>query len=634
MSRLWQLWIAGNDPDLVAALESRAKIAATGCTCHINAPMPMGGLVERLNALPAEDLRNSLVIVDVGAVEDAFYVNTMGIAIELLLSFPEVAWVFSGTQPAPATDVGSLRDLLATVYIAEAAGLPELSRRLGRHEMGLRPLFDPYGLRQVVKQAARQIDAERFREAPAPAVGELRPGQRAVTIDEEPEFAYLAGYVAYCAGHPCHAITTLRAMHEILGSGSPEKFELAIDDIQLSFADDVPATRRLFGELSSEENVSLDIALGHSSVPSSILEARDRRWFPGLGEASLRLHLTRLHGGDLETVEKPFPGIHFLRERIDRLERERSGTAEGQGPAPHLELSAVTKTSAVAISRHAAPAALQVTIQRLLERCRRIKRDGAGQGCEHFAHGALLAFEAGKLLNRTAQTTGFEILELRHCLEVQAECMFHGVSAPVCIDRRLEEVGAEILSNLGLDGPPTEPWQHKQYWSAYLRILHQLKSIFAAFGQFEEESRCLRELRRAIRNDRYWEVRTRVRDRQEGGENRWRRLLNPPLAWLRRAGSWYFAAGVGSVRSAVLLLLFWTLVFGLWLHALDPKGHDLFFALGSSAISLISVAPVLICGCTLTDSGQVAVVLLLEMIVAYIHLGLLISLAYQWVSRR
>ncbi|MEA2599341.1 MAG: hypothetical protein QOF89_333 [Acidobacteriota bacterium] len=632
MTKQWQLWVAGNETNVASSLDSMTRMIAAGHSCHVNALCRIGDIASRLSELPAEDLRNSLVIVDIMPIDNAFYVSTMGVAIELLLSFPEVTWVFVGTKPTPVTDVESLRELLPAVYVADGWALKGLSYRLDQHEAGLRSLFDPFGLRQVIKKAAHQMDAERFRDSPAPTADERRASRRAVTIDEELAFAYLAGYTVFRGGYSCHVATSLRGMRELVGTESLENFDLAIDDIQLSFADDNPATRSLFGKLNSEEFDSLDVALGHSSDLRKILDARDKRWFPGLEKAKQRLHLTRLPGEDLEIVEKPFPGIHYLLERVARIEKAGAGEAEEKRePTPQPSLS---QAGATALSRHAAPSSLQLTIQLLLERCRKIWRDGAGQGCEHFVHGALLAFEAGELLNRRAQTTGLEILELRHCFEVQAECMFHGISAPVRIAPRLKEVKQEIQSTLCLDGPPREPWQRKQFWSAYLRILHQFKSIFAASGQFEEESYCLKKLRQAIRNDRYWGLRTQVHNRKARGENGWKNLPKVPIAWLRRAASWYFSMGVSSVPSAVALLLFWALVFGILLYELHPMPHPggLALALESSAISLTTLGPVLVCGCPLTP--QLAAILLPAMIVAYIHLGLLISLAYQWVSRR
>jgi len=626
MTQRWQLWIAGDESNLLSAIESMTRMVAANYSCHVNAPIRVRDLAERLNELPAEDLRNSFVIVDVTPIDDAFYVSTMGLAIELLLSFPEVAWVFVGTRSNPITDVEGLGALLSTVYVADSSSLEKLSYHLSRHEAGLRSLFDPYGLRQVIRQAVRRADAERFRDTPVPTVREAPTRRRAVTIDEEPAFAYLAGYIAYRGGYSCHVVTSLCGMRELVGADSSEEFELAIDDIQLGFADDKPSVRRSFGELSDEELDSLDVALGHSDDLSKILAARDRRWFPRLGATKLRLHLTRLPSEEPDIVEKPFPGIHYLLERIARIETARGEVVEG--PATSLQKGAAAR------SRHAAPASLQLTIQRLLERCRRIRRDNAGQGCEHLVHGALLAFEAGELLNQTAQTTGLEILELRHCLEVQAECMFHGVSAPVRIELRLKEVRREIQSTLCLGGTLRKHWQRKQYWSAYRRILHQFKSIFATFGQFEEESHCLKEFRKAIRSDRYWDLRTQVHARRVRRESTWKELLRVPFVGVRRVASWYFARGVSSVPSALGLLLFWTLFFGFLLYKVDPAQHQGGFplALESSAISLITLGPVLVCGCQVTP--RLAAILLPEMIVAYIHLGLLISLAYQWVSRR
>jgi hypothetical protein len=188
-----------------------------------------------------------------------------------------------------------------------------------------------------------------------------------------------------------------------------------------------------------------------------------------------------------------------------------------------------------------------------------------------------------------------------------------------------------IWSRLQLIKAGLSATEKKQYWSAYARVLHNLRSIFTNAGQFEDEAHCLAELRKAVRNDRYWGAREKFFRRRWGLAQIW--VI--PRAFLRRLGSWYFALGVRSLTSAVLLLLLWTLVFARLLWATHTGDHELdgVAAVESSILSLITIEPTLTCRCNgLSETSRI--IMLGEMAVAYVHLGLLGALTYQWISRR
>lgn len=131
--------------------------------------------------------------------------NWSAIVAMLVLTFPEVQWVFNTPYKTPS------RPLFRTAHVlGEGNYLKEI---MEVHDSDYTALFDPTGLRLAIRnKVAETIEAtyvpHRYHVATA--------------IDEEDDYAYFNGYMAYRLGYRCYVISSYRMMERVLKRSDPE----------------------------------------------------------------------------------------------------------------------------------------------------------------------------------------------------------------------------------------------------------------------------------------------------------------------------------------------------------------------------------------------------------------------------
>lgn len=170
----------------------------------------------------SEQLRRAVVVVAVTGLNDwdgLDALTTTGdpyatVVALLILAFPEVHWLFSNLRGAPP-------GTLAESHVLPADATADCLTR--PYDQCFMPLFDPTGLRELVRDRVRAATEGKRR------VAAYIPSRSAVAvaIDEEPSYAFLNAYVAYRFGYRCYALTTYEGALGVLRSDTQRLFEQA-----------------------------------------------------------------------------------------------------------------------------------------------------------------------------------------------------------------------------------------------------------------------------------------------------------------------------------------------------------------------------------------------------------------------
>jgi hypothetical protein len=246
----------------------------------------------------------------------------------------------------------------------------------------------------------------------------------------------------------------------------------------------------------------------------------------------------------------------------------------------------------------------------LIKRARKILQ--TTQSVEDSLYGALLALEAQELLANKTPTTALEALALKHQLEVSAECMFYGVQYNFEIKERIIELETEIHAIGRWFNPKT---RKKSEVNAKLGIINALALIFRRYNQFDEESLCLKEIRKL-------HARAALM-RQKS----WYWIFYP----IRR----YIEILVGSLPLFLLSVLLWPLLFGIIYYCCMPadlKVDSFAEVTIESMFTFFSLnKPDLFYG----NAGIYAKIIVnLEIILGVSHIGIFISYLYNLIFRR
>lgn len=514
---------------------------------------------------------------------------SLTLACLLVLSFPELRWLFYGWQgknPAAkirthhAVSTENLTEIIAGPYVA--------------------PLFDPSGLRNYLRACIKN-SPETKEQAKALSLRE----HHCAAIDDEESYAFLHGYVGYKLGLRVHTVTTESMLSEVFGQpvvvgqgGAATAAEMTFEDIFLNFPD------------RSSEDYHL-----------SDLRKRDEL-YPGLPQVKRRIFITAGHqnvdwydenqayieelkvtGRAVEPVYKPSGGIYNILEKgellFDYWSRRRVEWRAAQ-PGPEGGVAAQTG--------HSAPGRLLLIAERLIARADTILRQAVTvQDC---IHGATLVLEAQELLAYRTPTTSLEAIALRHQLETMAECMFYGVGYSKDVKNRFVEIEAEVKA--------VGQWFHssvreRSMLNAQMSITTEVMRVFREAGQFDEEQQCLIHLRELHRRAF---------------------LLNRPKLKFINPVLWYVEKLVSSFPLFVVAILFWPTLFGFlsWVTGAqfgEPgsiqhwNGHMthsfvIFFGIGPAEFPKSFAQPFTV----------------LLMILGFMHLGIFITHLYTLLSRR
>lgn len=385
--------------------------------------------------------------------------------------YPEVYWIFVVNRLEEVKDkLGAaairMHFVLTDDLANNAPGLVDLVRR---HVGGMRTWYDPWELRRR-------------------AIGRATSGttpQFGVVLDEESVFVAFNGYLLYRQGIATALVPTEAEFKALADDHwwNEGKRLTVLEDIELNYAD---ASKDLIDRLFVPTEEKRQEALQQRSEWLGTAKAATR-------SEHVYVSSTQVHYPNRPVVFKPFAGLYDLdiRRYLD-LETPLARTKGGGG-------------------RHSAPGTHQALAEALVTRLRAYPEPGSDTVAALL--GALLAFEAERLLGYQTFALALECLTLRYGLEASAECSFAGVSDELLVLPRVCDLRERVslLVNHGrletnqASGPAASEsfyqrarrLKRKMMQSTYsmLEVLGKLRDVYASHRKTEEEEYTLHQLR-------------------------------------------------------------------------------------------------------------------------------------------
>jgi hypothetical protein len=586
-------------------------------------------LLEALDRLKPEQLLSTMLVFDLasesGGVWDVRSVGgENGIAVQLILSYPEIYIAFLGTSfGLDRTEVeidGLSWESIVRHHFVRTDEVIHLLSLVQQHVQGFRTLFDATGLRSALKCKLQELRAtendEQWGRAYAP-LSESRIRHVAASADEEGDFVYLNGYAAYRAGCSAWLLSTQAEFWRALprkDTATPHpmsqgrKFDVVLSDWQLAYQDQeepLPTNSSLLEKVRFESSDSLIIITGFE--PKKIC---DKQYW-----------MTKPYGGIFRLLDGPEYKDGYPLRKI--YERGKSEVREQSG------LEARQK-----ITNHSAPYSRSVIATRLLARARLIKHSGL-QNTETWVQMALLAGEAKEILGGLSRTTAFEAVALQHEAEVCAEVSFFGTSTDIEVKERLkllEQEGKVIEGTTGTD--TIKP----SCLNFLLQTTNNLRLRFTEYEQISAAEDCLRkfaEVERKLQKGAYRKIASR-------------------LGW------WYLDKATDAGTSVIRLLMvslgivaLFALIYFVLLNihpmASQQRSDRLSLAVRHSFYTFVELQPGAAEieelkrieyppeGMLLTSDRwrrTYHILSFIELLFAYVNLGLLISLLYRRITKR
>lgn len=419
--------------------------------------------------------------------EERFDNNWENLLGMMILTFPEIRWIFLGNTPVKSPEL--------SMHTIEVLDKPLRE-----------PLCDPTGLRKFVrKNSSKSLP--------------LRTS-RAAAIDEETSYALFHAYTAYRFGYLADPVRSWELMNYFFGKRALPKhgYQLLLEDVNLSFPDN---TIRNFSDKSDE---SKEVHLSNFGV-EEVNEGGDLKKTgrachcprltdnPDIENSDFRIIVSGGHFGagvnkvniNLEFIKrykgleksgfvlKPVGGMFDLwaqAKLFKRLPRRRDkeGNLIQKGHAPGFYWPPQSTNSKN--ESHSAPGKLMLIAQHLVRRADAMR--SISNTVEECIHGAVLATDALELLSYQTPTLALQALCLKHEFEVKAEVAFLGVGHHFDLRHRLEELEREVKA-------ASRFFDKSRCRSAELDTLvsigNRLMLVFREAGQFDEEMACLVRIR-------------------------------------------------------------------------------------------------------------------------------------------
>jgi hypothetical protein len=506
----------------------------------------------------------------------------------LILTFPEIRWIF-----------GLVHDAGSDFPVREHS-LAALVKGAWRD-----PLLDPSGLRNWIRQHTNEI-LNRGNS------GFEVPGRkfRAASIDDERDYCYFHGYVAYRFGYRTDVVDSWALMAQLFSSESSwyhhqeggHGYRILLEDMSLNFPDK-PAEKHIFYLHKRAESLDLLDSLNEHSESAAVRLLitsgydHDNR----LALISNQKFLALKKTGAGKVILKPLGGILDLWSQAGQMHAERSGQRAGNAPEFEWPLSLSVDGE---LAGHGAPGKLVLVAETLIRRAE-VLRTKAGT-IRDFVVGAVFTTDAAELMGGRTPMLTLLSLTLKHEFETRAECGFVGAGYHFDVRSRTDEIE---LESEAVCSAFVAPARRLSALNAQSVILNRLAMVFREQGNFEEESECMVALRK---------------------RNRWLRLQRSGGAsqWIPSGILWY---------AELLLASFGRLIAGisLWLFALTivwfllDRGHGWKSAFSGAWSAFFG-------GNAASDTASWAVMAWsgVALVSGMLHLGVLISYIYSLISRK
>lgn len=507
----------------------------------------------------------------------------------LMLAFPEVIW---GLITPYEPDDETLRRYFLPAY----SFCQRLDHLVELQKQGFSPLFDADGFRTTIR-------AEMARRPQAKYIP-LR-NARAVTIDEEENYAYFNAYVAYRFGFRCNVVTSYQTMTELLSNVNQQPSSVSFEDIYLNFADG----RQSMSEIEKRDERCP--ALARIANRIFITSGHSRSAAEQEIAESNKTYLKQLEnkGYLIKTLFKPGSGVFDLWKKSGLQEKFKADGGRAPGfvwPPP------VISENERARGTHSAPGRLLWISERLIKRASQIHRNA--DSVAEAVYGAALTLEAQEYLGYRTPTTSLDAIALKHQLEVLGESMFNGIEYNLDTRSRFKELHEE-MDRVGAWF--REETREISELNAEIGIVSDLVLTFRNFNQFSEEQAGLSKLRHLHRQ--LW-------------------IKRHPWSWPFWPVRWYVDTLLESIPRFVIAIIGWLILFGLlytWKPAfIDPDQPHILHGFEDAITAFFGMQPPHSFE-AVEGLGEVVVWITLFIIfVGFVHLGIFISHLYSIMSRR
>ncbi len=526
--------------------------------------------------------------------------KSVSIVSMLLLSFPEVHWVFF--TPYELNELNNhMEALFAKAHLLKSG--TSIGEVIKIHNEGYSPLFDATGFRAIIKDNVDKSKKKETDQVIRPKVNRV-----AAAIDEEEAYVYLHSYLAYKMGYRSFTVSTMAMMKKLLGNDDQKAMasinvddfpkirpDLIFEDIFLNFPDKPPETSlsnlkerdSRFRLANTEKRIFVTVGHGH---------------YPYKKQNSAYIKSLKANGKKIKTLYKPSGGMFNILRDSGLLGKRYFKSIKDQlreviSPLPEG-------------SSHSAPGRILSIANKLIDHAEKIF-NLAGSVKESI-HGATLALEAQELLQNRTPTTCLEAIALKHQLEVKAECMFYGVGYNIDMKNRFKEIEEEVEA--------VSQWFHpsvrmKSLLNGQLGILSEIVEILREYGQFDEEIQCLKRIRKL---------------------NRQFYFLNHPMLRIVQPLRAYIETLVSSFPLFIGALVFWPVFYGLLSHVCRAEYESggelvrtLWWDLANAFYTFFGLQP------GFGPSNIAAhIISLLIVITGFLHLGIFISYLYSLIFRK
>jgi len=553
------------------------------------------------------------------------------------------------------------------------------------HAQGFRTLFDATGLRSLLKFGLGEILAK---------LPEVRAGlyrhysvsrlqHVAAVAEEEAAFLYLNGYAAYKFGFRSWLAHTNKEFSRLArDQSSPSRinaenqFVVSIMDWHLAYRDDEESSdikRESLREIFLNEQVDGPIivtSFPHSfylrQSPIQRLSKKVKEWRQPSTTAKDGNEVEHAWTSKSVILSKPYGGFFdLLRKTAENGSKNPCSVVFNsvlESMANDIKQPTRSPVATNAPIPHSAPHAFSVVVERLLNRSQELKTADPID-TESWIQAAMLAGEAKEVLGGLSLTTTYQALALQNEAEVRAEVSFYGMSVEVEVERRLNLLDKEVLlvQRAATSGRFKE---RREDVAARLNCLlltaHNLRMQFSECEQVDAAEHCLRRFAKHQRKLKRLPFTSEI-TRYPGAAINW--LVSLP------AGYPEYATDSGtSVKKLVGMSMFWIVFFSIgffFLFTLHPhlKGDirkTSVLALGHSFFTFVQLQPGLSEAEQLKEEahfgldkmptgdpayGQIRswhmkwllaywTLLSTELVLAYLHLGLLVSVLYRRITRR
>ncbi|MBP6059277.1 MAG: hypothetical protein KA522_00705 [Candidatus Saccharicenans sp.] len=523
------------------------------------------------------------------------------VASMLLLSFPEVHWVFFTPYKSQICSNKQMDELFTEAHLIKS--INSIENIIKIHSEQYTPLFDPTGFRTLIKDnIGRALKKKREHYLT------FRANKFAAAIDEEEAYVYLHSYLAYKMGYLSLPVSTLAMMNRLFrndkGSIAPAsdpndaseiRLDLIFEDIFLNFPDKAPET-----SLSNLQERDNKFRLANAEKRVFVTVGHEH--YPYKKQNEAYISSLKSIGKKIRMLYKPSAGIFNILKDCGLLKHGYFN------PKKYSQRELLTPPGEG--GSHSAPGRILAIADKLIDRAEKIF-NSAGTVKESI-HGAMLALEAQELLGYRTPTTCLEAIALKHKLEVKAECMFYGVGYNIDMKNRFKEIEAEVKA--------VSQWFHpsvrkRSVLNGQLGILTEIVEILREYGQFDEEMQCLKRIRKL---------------------NRQFYFLNHPLLRIVQPLRAYIETLVSSFPLFIGALVFWPVFYGLlnWVcRAEYETGSDAVKTVGwyiaNAFYSFFGLQPSF--G---PSSTSAHIISLLIVITGFLHLGIFISYLYSLIFRK